>query len=211
MAATCVELPFANGRRDLVSNPQKGAMLLQRTPPPLLETPFEVFDRGVFTPNDRFYVRWHLANIPSSVDPATFRLNIRGHVRRSFSLSPHDLARDFEPFEIAAVNQCSGNSRGFFSAIAVSWTVPASKVSVELPTNETPFPPGRGAAELTPQCLICHSADMVLHQPPLTPGEWVGEINKMRNAFGAPLPANQVEELVRYLCSINGRQCSSGG
>jgi hypothetical protein len=111
-------------------------------------------------------------------------------------------------------------------AIALIWTVPAlllitlatslawphateSKVSVELPTNETPFPPGRGA-EITPQCLICHSADMVLHQPPLTPGEWVGEINKMRNAFGAPLPANQVEELARYLCSINGRQCSSG-
>jgi hypothetical protein len=112
-------------------------------------------------------------------------------------------------------------------AIAVIWTVPAlllithatslagshpteSEVSVELPTNETPFPPGRGA-ELTAQCLICHSADMVLHQPPLTPDEWVGEINKMRNAFGASLPANQVEELARYLCSINGRQCSSGG
>jgi hypothetical protein len=31
MAAT-VELPFVNGRRDLVTNfPQKGAMLLQRT------------------------------------------------------------------------------------------------------------------------------------------------------------------------------------
>ena len=112
-------------------------------------------------------------------------------------------------------------------AIAVIWTVPAlllitlatslagphaseSKVSVELPTDETPFPPGRGA-ELTPQCLICHSADMVLRQPPLTPAEWVGEIDKMRNAFGAPLPADQVDELARYLCSINGRQCSSGG
>ena len=116
MAATSVDLPFANGRRDLVTNfPQKGAMLLQRSRTPLLETPFEVFDRGVFTPNDRFYVRWHLANIPSTVDPATFRLNIRGHVRRPLSLSPHDLARDFKPFEIAAVSQCSGNSRGFFS------------------------------------------------------------------------------------------------
>jgi len=116
VAATFLELPFDNGRRELVTNfPQKGAMLLQRTRPPLLETPFEVFDRGVFTPNDRFYVRWHLANIPTTVDPATFRLNIRGQVRRPMSLSPQDLARDFEPFEIAAVNQCSGNSRGFFS------------------------------------------------------------------------------------------------
>jgi DMSO/TMAO reductase YedYZ molybdopterin-dependent catalytic subunit len=116
MAATLAELPFVNGQRDLVTSfPQKGAMLLQRTRPPLLETPFEVFDQGVFTPNDRFYVRWHLANIPNSVDPATFRLNIRGHVRQPISLTLDDLARDFKPFEIAAVNQCSGNSRGFFA------------------------------------------------------------------------------------------------
>jgi hypothetical protein len=40
-------------------------MILQRTRPPLLETPMEVFDRGVFTPNDRFYVRWHWAVIPT--------------------------------------------------------------------------------------------------------------------------------------------------
>ena len=116
MAATAVELPFVNGQRELVSNfPQKGAMLLQRTRPPLLETPFEVFDRGVFTPNDRFYVRWHLAIIPTVVDPATFRLDIRGHVRHPLSLTLDELVREFKPFEIAAVNQCSGNSRGFFS------------------------------------------------------------------------------------------------
>jgi DMSO/TMAO reductase YedYZ molybdopterin-dependent catalytic subunit len=115
-AATLVDLPFANGRRDLVTNfPQKGAMILQRTRPPLLETPFEVFDQGVFTPNDRFYVRWHLANIPTEVDPTTFRLNIRGHVGQPIQLTLDELARDFKPFEIAAVNQCSGNSRGFFS------------------------------------------------------------------------------------------------
>src|SRR5882724_9873105 len=116
IAATSTDLPFVNGRRDLVTNfPQKGAMLLQRTRPPLLETPFEVFDNGVFTPNDRFYVRWHLANIPTEVDPATFRLNIRGHVGQPIQLTLDELVRDFKPFEIAAVNQCSGNSRGFFS------------------------------------------------------------------------------------------------
>jgi DMSO/TMAO reductase YedYZ molybdopterin-dependent catalytic subunit len=116
MAATLVQLPFANGQRDLVTNfPQKGAMILQRTRPPLLETPFEVFDQGVFTPNDRFYVRWHLANIPTEVDPATFRLNIRGHVGQPIQLTLDELVSDFKPFEIAAVNQCSGNSRGFFN------------------------------------------------------------------------------------------------
>ncbi len=115
MAATPAELPFVNGQREIVTDfPQKGAMLLQRTRPPLLETPFEVFDQGVFTPNDRFYVRWHLASIPTSIDPATFRLDIHGHVQQPVSLRLDELVREFEPFEIAAVNQCSGNSRGFF-------------------------------------------------------------------------------------------------
>jgi DMSO/TMAO reductase YedYZ molybdopterin-dependent catalytic subunit len=111
-----IELPFANGRRELVQGwPQKGVMILLRTRPPLLETPFEVFDRGVFTPNDRFYVRWHLANIPTTIDGNEFRLQVRGHVRQPISLTMHDLLHDFQPFEIAAVNQCSGNSRGLFN------------------------------------------------------------------------------------------------
>ena len=87
-AATPVELPFVNGQRAIATNfPQKGPMVLQRTRPPLLETPFEVFDQGVFTPNDRFYVRWHLANIPTSIDTRAFRLNVRGHVREPLSPS----------------------------------------------------------------------------------------------------------------------------
>jgi DMSO/TMAO reductase YedYZ molybdopterin-dependent catalytic subunit len=111
-----VVFPFVNGERNLVKAfPQKGTMVLQRTRPPLLETPFEVFDQGIFTPNDRFYVRWHLANIPTVVDPSTFRLNIRGHVRQPISFTLDDLVRKFKPMEIAAVNQCSGNSRGFFT------------------------------------------------------------------------------------------------
>jgi DMSO/TMAO reductase YedYZ molybdopterin-dependent catalytic subunit len=111
-----VVFPFINGNRNLVENfPQKGAMVLQRSRPPLLETPFEVFDQGIFTPNDRFYVRWHVANIPTVVDPGTFRLNVRGHVKQPISFTLDDLVRKFKPIEIAAVNQCSGNSRGLFA------------------------------------------------------------------------------------------------
>ena len=105
----------AAGPQDLVTNfPQKGPMILQRTRPPLLETPFPVFQRGVFTPNDRFYVRWHLPNIPTAIDTAQFRLNVHGQVRQPISLTLQELAHTFPPFEIAAVNQCSGNSRSFF-------------------------------------------------------------------------------------------------
>jgi mono/diheme cytochrome c family protein len=80
-----------------------------------------------------------------------------------------------------------------------------AKVSVELPPSENSFPPGDGAVIAGAQCLICHSAGMVLRQPPLTQDEWVGEINKMRNAYGAPLSADQVEPLAKYLQKIVGR------
>jgi len=81
-----------------------------------------------------------------------------------------------------------------------------AKVSVDMPTNYTAYPPGNGAEIANGQCMICHSADMVLRQPPLTEDEWTGEINKMRNSFGAPLPADQVAALAKYLHGINGRQ-----
>jgi mono/diheme cytochrome c family protein len=79
------------------------------------------------------------------------------------------------------------------------------KVSVDLPASQVSFPPGNGSVIANAYCLICHSAGMVLRQPPLTQDEWSGEINKMRNAFGAPLPADQVEALAQYLRSINGQ------
>lgn len=93
--------------------PQKGAMILQRTRPPLLETPFDVYDQGVFTPNDRFYVRWHWGVIPNTIDTDKFRLAVHGHVDKQLSLSLPEIT-SLPRFEIAAVNQCSGNSRGFF-------------------------------------------------------------------------------------------------
>ncbi|MBA2919816.1 molybdopterin-dependent oxidoreductase [Sphingomonas sp. MAH-20] len=93
--------------------PQKGEMIVQRARPPLLETPFEVFGQGVFTPNDRFFVRWHWGDIPTSIDAAAFRLNVRGHVARPLSLSLDELMA-MPRIEYAAVNQCSGNSRGYF-------------------------------------------------------------------------------------------------
>ena len=115
-AAGTVRLPLPGGpeqRAVTTAFPGKGAMILQRTRPPLLETPFAVFDEGVFTPNDRFYVRWHWAEIPTAIDVPSFRLTVRGHVETALSLSLDALA-DMPQFEIAAVNQCSGNSRGLF-------------------------------------------------------------------------------------------------
>ena len=112
-----VKLPLSGDPRDRpITNdfPQKHSVILQRTRPPLLETPPEAFDHGVFTPNEQFYVRWHWAVIPNAVDVETFRLALRGHVNQVLSLSLNDLVHGLPRVELVAVNQCSGNSRGHF-------------------------------------------------------------------------------------------------
>lgn len=109
-----LHLPGGNASRMMTDAfPGKGSMILQRVRPPLLETPMSVFDRDVFTPNDQFFVRWHWADIPTSVDVEAFRLNVSGHINRPLSISLAQLLR-LPRIEYAAVNQCSGNSRGLF-------------------------------------------------------------------------------------------------
>jgi len=110
-----VRLPLNGGplSRPLSSAfPGKGGMIVQRTRPPLLETPLSAF-REAFTPNDQFFVRWHWADFPTAIDADRFRLRVGGHVRRPLTLSLSDLLA-LPGIEYAAVNQCSGNSRGFF-------------------------------------------------------------------------------------------------
>jgi sulfite dehydrogenase len=113
-AGKTVTLPFANGERALVAYPGKRPLIRLTTRPPQLETPFSVFDEGVITPNDAFFVRYHLAGIPLKIDPDAFRVTIQGKVESPLSLTLTELKSNFEPIEITAVNQCAGNSRGFF-------------------------------------------------------------------------------------------------
>jgi len=93
--------------------PEKTEMILLTDRPPQLETPIHYF-RQDLTPNEAFFVRWHLEGIPTSVDLRTFRLTVSGHVRQPLQLNIDELRSQFEPTSIVAVNQCSGNSRSFF-------------------------------------------------------------------------------------------------
>jgi sulfite dehydrogenase len=110
-----VTLPFENGERELVAFPQKRPMIVLTSRPPQLETPFSVFNEGVLTPNDAFFVRYHWSGIPNAIDGKTFRLRVGGVVNTPLELSLDELKKLADPVEIIAVNQCSGNSRGFFT------------------------------------------------------------------------------------------------
>jgi sulfite dehydrogenase (cytochrome) subunit A len=114
LALDTVTLPFENGERPLVNYPQKRPMIGLTSRPPQLETPFSVFNEGTLTPNDAFFVRYHLSVLPLSVDPDTFFVEINGKVDKPMKLSLQEIKR-LDAVELVAVNQCSGNSRGFFN------------------------------------------------------------------------------------------------
>lgn len=77
-------------------------------------------------------------------------------------------------------------------------------VDVELPASDRMFPGGTTADAINANCLACHSAGMVLAQPPLGKAAWQAEVEKMRHTFHAPVAAEDVPAIVAYLVSIKG-------
>lgn len=89
--------------------------------PPNYETPIEYF-RTEITPNDAFFVRYHLSKIPE-VDANTWKLLIGGEgANGEVQITLAELKR-MQAAEIVAVNQCSGNRRGLFEphVTGVEW------------------------------------------------------------------------------------------
>jgi sulfite dehydrogenase (cytochrome) subunit A len=91
--------------------------------PPNYEALLATF-RTPITPNDRFFVRYHLAGLPHEASLASWSLRIFGDgAAHPLVLTLRDLEQRFAPAEITAVNQCSGNRRGLFSphVAGVQW------------------------------------------------------------------------------------------
>lgn len=77
-------------------------------------------------------------------------------------------------------------------------------VDVDLPFGDPAYPDGAGADLATNNCLGCHSAAMVLNQPPLPQSTWQTEVDKMRTAYKAPIANTDVGPIVDYLTRIKG-------
>ncbi|MEZ2131812.1 MULTISPECIES: molybdopterin-dependent oxidoreductase [unclassified Sinorhizobium] len=92
--------------------PGKVPLIKKTYRPPNYETPISFFNEP-YTPNNAFFVRYHLADIPE-VDVATWKIKIGGAgAERQLELTLDDLKNGFEKVELAAVCQCSGERRGF--------------------------------------------------------------------------------------------------
>ena len=90
--------------------PGKKPLIMLADKPPNYEAPLEYL-RTPITPNDQFFVRYHLADIPE-VDPKTYKINVGGDGANGQAVLTLDDLKAMPATEVTAVNQCSGNRRG---------------------------------------------------------------------------------------------------
>src|SRR4051812_47043741 len=96
------KIDFFEKKDVLVKAPGKSEMILRTERPFNLETPQKYFLLD-YTPNNVFFVRWHLSQLPEAVNTDTFRLRIHGNVKKSLALSIEDLKNKFTKHTIPAL------------------------------------------------------------------------------------------------------------
>ncbi|MGN6569854.1 MAG: molybdopterin-dependent oxidoreductase, partial [Pseudolabrys sp.] len=90
--------------------PGKQPLIQLADRPPNYESPLEYLQTPI-TPNDKFFVRYHLADIPE-VKAEGYKIKVDGDgATTPFEITLADL-KAMPAVEFAAVNQCSGNRRG---------------------------------------------------------------------------------------------------
>jgi len=121
------ELPDgALAEQVLYALPGKVPLIKKTFRPPNFETPVEYF-RTAITPNDAFFVRYHLAGIPA-VSAKDWVLTVGGEsAERELKFTLAQLRQELKPAELTAVCQCSGSRRGLFEphVPGVEWGVGA--------------------------------------------------------------------------------------
>jgi cytochrome c553 len=84
-------------------------------------------------------------------------------------------------------------------------------VNLSFPNSDNTFPGGDKADAINNDCLICHSAGMVLDQASLSRAAWQGIVDQMRNDFKAPFAAEDASAIVDYLVNLKDVMPQSAG
>ncbi len=88
------------------------------------------------------------------------------------------------------------------SSMVTGGGVTLHSVNVKFPRSDSTFSGGRGADAINNDCLLCHSAGMVLDQAKLSRAEWQTEVDKMRDSYKAPFAAEDIPAIVDYLVNV---------
>ncbi len=93
-------------------------------------------------------------------------------------------------------------------SIVAGGGVTLHSVSVNFPRSDTTFPDGAAAGAINNDCLICHSAGMVLDQASLSRASWQNIVDQMRNDFKATFATEDVPAIVDYLANLKNNVMS---
>src|SRR5882762_3352331 len=93
------------GAATMETLPGKKPLIKLSYRPPNYESPVEYF-RTPITPNDEFFVRYHLSDIPE-VDAKTWKLAVGGDGANGSTELTFDDLKKMPAVEVVAVNQCS--------------------------------------------------------------------------------------------------------
>ena len=206
----------------LYALPGKVPLIKKTFRPPNFETPIEYF-RTPITPNNAFFVRYHLAGIPQPMKAADWSLSVGGDsAERSMTFTMAQLRKEFKPAQVTAVNQCSGNRRGLSDphVQGVEWGVGAmgnavwrgvrlkdvlAKVGVKANALEVVFDGAdQGAMDKTPDFVKSLPVDMALSDEVLIAFEMNGKPLPHWNGFPARLivPGWTGTYWVKHLVSV---------
>jgi len=86
--------------------------------------------------------------------------------------------------------------------------------SIDLPQDEERFTGAPYAEIVNANCLSCHSASMVLNQPPLARAQWRSIVEKMQHVYHAPVAAQDIPKILQYLAAreeIGSHDATLGG
>lgn len=184
--------------------PGKVPLIKKSFRPPNYETPIQYF-RTPMTANRAFFVRWHLAAIPT-VAVKDWKLAVGGEsAERQLNFTMNELRTEFKPAQVTAVCQCSGNRRGLFEphVAGVEWGAGAmgnavwkgvrlkdvlAKAGVKGDALEVVFDGAdRGALDKTPDFVKSLPIDMALSENTLIAFEMNGLPLPHWNGFPARL------------------------
>jgi len=65
--------------------------------------------------------------------------------------------------------------------------------------------PGPGAEVAQRSCVLCHSTDYIVMQPPGDQKQWDGVVTKMIKVYGAPLSDADAKTVAEYLARQYGK------
>ena len=103
--------PYWTSPGQLATYPQKAPLILLTDRPVQLETPAPIFSFDLHTQRRVFCPVASSDHSSNAVDLKEWRLHVEGNVERPLALSFPELVARFKSASVAAVNQCSGNSR----------------------------------------------------------------------------------------------------